>query len=612
MKKFLLSLLAFIALGVSSSFAETVDLTRDMFHEWDDYKANANIVGAGGCDYQIGVSTGMPYGNGSVIGAQYADLSEYETLQLTVTDGAPRLLMNRPGLGGDQPGYIEINSPSSNYVKSTEGGVWVIDLAQIVADKGYAHLNVIKGANWANVTITEMKLTKSDAPAAPKCPKLLFDIPNSALVNLANTRSIHLDAVCPLGSNVEDDLFIEGTLSGKDGTNDHIANFTDFEDGADVSIARLTPGNSYTIIITKVAYGEVVDMDPETYMPIFENNFEDENGLASVDFTILSDGEIEVGTLAWVNEAQGFENRLGTMTDATVFGTDAGPSAEGKLSYFDITKYATLKVYGPAGQRARFFINRAEYAGGTFQFYVDINENGVGVLDLATVYAAQPGATYIHLNGIKANAWGQKLQLNGVTVCGEGVEMIASNLVITEAGWATYSAPFAVNIPEGVTAYIVKGVENDVLTLEEIEGTIPAWQPVVLEGPAMNVPLSGEDDINAEWPVGILLNMPYEDSYASVGDYVLQNHDGKVGFYVVEESETITVPAWKCFITSSGPGSIPGFDPLVKAFYFENATTAINKLTTADKKQIFDMNGRQINKLQKGINIVNGVKVLVK
>ena len=106
--------------------------------------------------------------------------------------------------------------------------------------------------------------------------------------------------------------------------------------------------------------------------------------------------------------------------------------------------------------------------------------------------------------------------------------------------------------------------------------------------------------------------MPYEDSYASVGDYVLQNHDGKVGFYVVEESETITVPAWKCFITSSGPGSIPGFDPLVKAFYFENATTAINKLTSADKKQIFDINGRQINKLQKGINIVNGVKILVK
>ena len=137
-----------------------VDLTRDMFHEWDSYEANGNIVGAGGCDYQIGVSTGMPYGNASVIGAQYADLSEYNTLSLTVTEGTPRLLLNRPGMGGDQPGFIEINNANSEYVLSTEDGVWVIDLAKIVEKAGYAHLNVIKGANWANVTITSMKLTK--------------------------------------------------------------------------------------------------------------------------------------------------------------------------------------------------------------------------------------------------------------------------------------------------------------------------------------------------------------------------------------------------------------------------------------------------------------------
>lgn len=137
-----------------------VDLTRDMFHEWDSYEANGNIVGAGGCDYQIGVSTGMPYGNASVIGAQYADLSEYNTLSLTVTAGTPRLLLNRPGMGGDQPGFIEINNANSEYVLSTEDGVWVIDLAKIVEEAGYAHLNVIKGANWANVTITSMKLTK--------------------------------------------------------------------------------------------------------------------------------------------------------------------------------------------------------------------------------------------------------------------------------------------------------------------------------------------------------------------------------------------------------------------------------------------------------------------
>lgn len=138
--------------------AEVVDLTREMFHEWDTYEANGNIVGDGGCDFNIGVSSGMPYGNGSVIGAQYADLSAYGTLALTVTEGAPRMLFNRPAMGDSGVAdYLEIKSADSEYV-TVVGNVWYVDLAKIVANYGYAHLNAIKGANWANATITEAKL----------------------------------------------------------------------------------------------------------------------------------------------------------------------------------------------------------------------------------------------------------------------------------------------------------------------------------------------------------------------------------------------------------------------------------------------------------------------
>ncbi len=134
------------------------DLTREMFHEWDTYGANGNIVGAGGCDEVWGSSTGMPYGNGSVIGAQYADLTGYAVLALTVTEGTPRLLLNRQSMDGSSPDFLEINNANSEYVCAVIDGVWYIDIAKITADKGYAHLNVIKGANWANVTITEAKL----------------------------------------------------------------------------------------------------------------------------------------------------------------------------------------------------------------------------------------------------------------------------------------------------------------------------------------------------------------------------------------------------------------------------------------------------------------------
>lgn len=130
------------------------------------------------------------------------------------------------------------------------------------------------------------------------------------------------------------------------------------------------------------------------------------------DVWTCPEGETDVTTLAWVQNAQPCTNNLGSMTDAPVWGTDAGGS---NISYVDISAYGLLKVYGPAGQRARFFINREEYQE-NYQFYVDIDDTGVGVLNLASVLAAQEGAEYIHLNGIKAAAWGEKLQINGVTV----------------------------------------------------------------------------------------------------------------------------------------------------------------------------------------------------
>jgi len=133
------------------------DLTKDMFCNWDSYEANANVVatGVGACDF--GTSTGLPYGDGNVSGANYADLTGYEVLALTVTEGTPRLLLNRQGMT-NSGAYIEINNANSEYVIAVKDGVWYINIAKITEAAGYAHLNCIKGANWANTTITEAKL----------------------------------------------------------------------------------------------------------------------------------------------------------------------------------------------------------------------------------------------------------------------------------------------------------------------------------------------------------------------------------------------------------------------------------------------------------------------
>ncbi len=176
----------------------------------------------------------------------------------------------------------------------------------------------------------------------------------------------------------------------------------------------------------------------------------------------------------------------------------------------------------------------------------------------------------------------------------------AVNMTITSAGYATFVAPFQVAVPTGVKAYTVEAVNGETLTLTQV-ATIDANTPVVLEGALDETEIWGK---NVEGtPVAGLLTGVYEETAAPVGSYVLQNQD-KVGFYKVETEGIAMVGANRAYLTV--PSS-------VKAFYFDEATAikAIESLM-AGKAEIYDLNGRKMQSLQKGMNIVNGKKIMVK
>lgn len=119
-------------------------------------------------DWNLGVSTGQPYGDGSVI--RYADISMFDKLVVTCTEGSPRFLLNRDV----DEGQWNENEAESHLIDNTKGGwsakyfvasaladgttIYTVDIKKLVEDKGYAHLHAIKGANWANCTVTSMKL----------------------------------------------------------------------------------------------------------------------------------------------------------------------------------------------------------------------------------------------------------------------------------------------------------------------------------------------------------------------------------------------------------------------------------------------------------------------
>ena len=182
-----------------------------------------------------------------------------------------------------------------------------------------------------------------------------------------------------------------------------------------------------------------------------------------------------------------------------------------------------------------------------------------------------------------------------------------ANLVVTAAKYATFVAPFDVTLPAGVKAYKVTGVTGTELDMEEVATTVPACTVVVLysETP-VNTVVEGLDIADqSAYTTGLLSAPLYEDVTAPAGTYVLQDQGEGAKFYLCEGTLP-TVTAGHAYLTAPIVG--------VKAFGFDAIATAIAKIEAekAEQAGIYNLQGQQLSGLQRGINIVNGKKVLVK
>lgn len=179
-----------------------------------------------------------------------------------------------------------------------------------------------------------------------------------------------------------------------------------------------------------------------------------------------------------------------------------------------------------------------------------------------------------------------------------------ATLAVGNAQWATFIAPFDVEVPAGVMAYTVDGESNGLLTLTEVS-SIEANTPVVLYADTpVSKKVSGLSEAENESYTAGLLTGVYNDQEITKG-YVLQKQE-KVGFYAVSVENPKTVPANHAYIWKDASEA--------KALFFDGEATAVEAVEalTSGKAQIYDMNGRKLNGLQKGMNIVNGKKIMVK
>ena len=184
-------------------------------------------------------------------------------------------------------------------------------------------------------------------------------------------------------------------------------------------------------------------------------------------------------------------------------------------------------------------------------------------------------------------------------------------VTITSAGYATFYAPVAVNIPEGVKAYTVSINEGGWADLEEIYLSFSPGTGVVLaaEEGTYYLPIS-EDNTVFE---GNALRGTVEATYITDDAYVLGVVDNEVGFYTATKNQQSN-SAWK---NNSHKAYLPkavGMNAASYSFRFGEGTTGIENVEIENTvKVIYDLTGRRVEAITApGIYIVNGKKVLVK
>lgn len=188
--------------------------------------------------------------------------------------------------------------------------------------------------------------------------------------------------------------------------------------------------------------------------------------------------------------------------------------------------------------------------------------------------------------------------------------------------YGTIILPVNYVTPDNVKFYTCADADaNGVLTLVETNTGNKKNQPYIVE-------YTGEDVLTPQNPkkyqifgykkgalttkqtVGWLTGVLEEGTvYVPSGSYILSKYNGRLAFYKVDGENVKKAQQYRCYLTNPTPSP-------VSAFYLngEGETTGINALLNGNngETEIYDLSGKRLNHLQKGINIVNGQKVLVK
>lgn len=176
---------------------------------------------------------------------------------------------------------------------------------------------------------------------------------------------------------------------------------------------------------------------------------------------------------------------------------------------------------------------------------------------------------------------------------------------VTEIGFATFVSPYSVAVPAGCEAYKIVSVDDaDVLQCEPVE-QIVANEPVLLVGEGVHQFAANSVAVSANTGtlVSGLLNGSYEATTAPANSYVLQNQSGVTAFYRVAEDGKQQVVPFTAYLTLPAAA---GANVRMLSIDLGSDATAIENVpsSAATVVAVYDLSGRSVEGLQRGINLV--------
>lgn len=188
-----------------------------------------------------------------------------------------------------------------------------------------------------------------------------------------------------------------------------------------------------------------------------------------------------------------------------------------------------------------------------------------------------------------------------------------TEVVVSAADYATLYLGQATYIPEGVEVYIVAEAGAGSATLAPVEGgVLPANTGVILKNAGTYTFKTAGATATVE---GNLLSGSVTDTYVEGTAYVLSNGAEGIGLYkAVLNKNAEGGEGTTHFLNNANKAYLPvTTGSQVLRFNFGETTGIENAIVGENgNAAIFDLSGRRVAKMQKGIYIVNGKKVYVK